>query len=112
MAWLRKFVGIGKILLTLAVLMIVVFAIGHFGLQYGIGIGDVPKFLEQTWAIWLIIRWAMYAVAGYFLWKISKLPVITDGNEADRKQYHKLVHLAIIAVICIEVIVFARLFGG
>ncbi|MFA9499742.1 hypothetical protein ACERCG_04790 [Mannheimia sp. E30BD] len=62
MKWLRKFTPVGKVLLTLLVVMLLMFAIGHFGLEYCIGTGEVPQFLERSWLLWLVVRWSLYAV--------------------------------------------------
>lgn len=110
MVWLRKFAGVGKMLLALVVVMVLVFTIGHFGLKYGVGVGEVPQFLARTWLLWLVVRWSMYAVSGWFLWKFGKTSALADGE--NRKQYHRLLRAAIIGAICIEVVVFTRLFGG
>lgn len=111
MVWLRKFAGIGKFLFTLVSVLVLVFVIGHFGLQYGIEAGEVPRFLERTWLLWLVIRWGMYAVSGWFLWKLSKIPAVT-GTDENHQQYKRLVRAAVIGAVCIDVVIFSRLLGG
>lgn len=108
MVWLRKFASIGKVLALLIGITVLVFGIGHFGLQYGVEIGDVPKFLARTWLIWLLVRWTMYAVSGWFLWKMCKMA----KNQDDLTACKRLVRAAVIGAVCIEIVVFARLFGG
>lgn len=108
MKWLRKFAGVGKMLFALIAVTVLVFILGHFGLQYGIGLGEVPKFFERTWLLWFVVRWTIYAASGYFLWEICKLV----KNEADLAAYKKLVWVALIGAACIEIVVFTRLFGG
>lgn len=108
MTWLRKFAGLGKLLLAFIAVLALVFTIEHFGLQYGIGIGEVPKFLARTWIIWLIVRWAMYAVSGWFLWKICKMA----KNQDDLAACKRLIRVAAITAIAIEVVVFSRILGG
>lgn len=108
MTWLRKFASVGKVLLALIAVLILVFTIGHFGLQYGIGLGEVPKFLARTWLIWFIVRWAMYAVSGWFLWKMCKMA----KNQDDLTACKRLIRVAAIVAITIEVVVFSRILGG
>lgn len=104
----RKFAGVGKILFALIAVTVLTFILGHFGLQYGIGAGELSDFFKRTWLFWFVVRWTMYAASGYFLWKICKLA----KNEADLAAYKKLVRVALIGAACIEIVVFTRLFGG
>ncbi|UQX80559.1 hypothetical protein M3703_04375 [Mannheimia haemolytica] len=108
MVWLRKFAGIGKFLFTLVAVLVLVFVIGHFGLQYGIEAGEVPQFLERTWLLWLVVRWSLYAVSGWFLYKIRQFA----KNKEDLTACKRLIRIAMLAAICIEIVVFTRLLGG
>ena len=108
MTWLRRIASVGKVLMALIAVLVLVFTIGHLGLQYGIGLGEVPQFLARTWLIWLVVRWAMYAVSGWFLWKMCKLA----KNQEDLTACKRLIRVAAVAALAVEAIVFSRILGG
>lgn len=113
--WKKSIATLLKILGIMVVIMAIIFLVAHFAIQYGVQAGEIKQFMQDNWLFWLIVRWGIYAVGGTILYRLyqrakqeKNLSVYFDNLAT----YQRLIRLAVVSMIIIELVCWIQLWRG